>query len=387
MTTVGIEKCRRPALRYHGGKWKLAPWLLTFFPEHRIYVEPFAGAASVLLRKKRSFGEVYNDLDDEVVNVFRVLQDRAKADELARLLWLTSYSRTEFRAAYAPPAGDVDRALKMIVRSFMGFGSASMTRCHHTGFRSNTKRSGTIPAGDWANYPEEIHHFTARLRGVVIENRPAAAVMKQHDTNGTLHYVDPPYPFSTRSSARNRNGNTGHYYRHDMTDNDHRDLAGAIHGLDGMVIISGYPCDLYDQEIYRGWARFQCRHMADGARPRMEVIWLNEACASALERDRDDDQTSLFGPDRSLVMPNSFGPGSHLWDAWFPEHGEISGRSTPLTFGGHASPSPPHPFNHKSFQASTGVTLGSFPGPPAYCQAAEQKKIMPSLFDTLQEDV
>lgn len=190
----------------------------------------------------------------------------------------------------------------------MGFGSASMTRVHYTGFRSNANRNGTIPAQDWANWPEEIRHFTSRLRGVVIENRHAADVMKQHDTDGTLHYVDPPYPVSTRSSCANRNGNMGHYYRHDMTDDDHRDLASVIGSLKGMVIISGYPCDLYDRELYRGWTRFKRPHMADGARPRTEVIWLNNACSAALERERRQECFEAVMP--GTVGNNSYGHSS-----------------------------------------------------------------------------
>jgi len=70
----------RPVLRYHGGKWKLAPWIIAQMPPHRIYVEPFGGAASVLMRKSRVYAEVYNDRWDSVVNVFRVLRlNRAAA--------------------------------------------------------------------------------------------------------------------------------------------------------------------------------------------------------------------------------------------------------------------------------------------------------------------
>jgi hypothetical protein len=69
----------RPALRYHGGKWRLAPWIIGNFPPHRTYVEPYGGAASVLLRKRRCYAEVYNDLDSEIVNVFRVLRDTVEA--------------------------------------------------------------------------------------------------------------------------------------------------------------------------------------------------------------------------------------------------------------------------------------------------------------------
>src|ERR1041385_943962 len=90
----------RPVVRYHGGKWNLAPWIISHFPPHRIYVEPFGGAASVLLQKPRSYAEIYNDLDQEVVNVFRILRDRKAARELERLLRLTPFARDEFCHSY-----------------------------------------------------------------------------------------------------------------------------------------------------------------------------------------------------------------------------------------------------------------------------------------------
>lgn len=279
-----IEAPSRPALRYHGGKWKLAPWIIEHFPPHRVYVEPFGGAASVLLRKPRANGEVYNDLDGDVVTLFRILRDPALAGELCRRVTLTPFSRQDFKSAYETAVDDVDVAVKMLIRAFMGFGSASMTRTHMTGFRSNSSRDGTIPATDWSNWPSQIRCFTERLRGVVIEQRDAGQVILTHDAIDTLHYCDPPYSWSTRSSLTNRNGNIGHYYRHDMSDEQHRELAQVLHEVAGMVVLSGYPSELYDKELYPNWHRVERGHMADGARPRVEVVWMNDACRSALER-------------------------------------------------------------------------------------------------------
>lgn len=77
----------RPVLRYPGGKFKLAKWVISHFPGHDFYVEPFGGAASVLMSKPRAQGEIYNDLDGDVVNVFRVLRDPSQAQELERTGW------------------------------------------------------------------------------------------------------------------------------------------------------------------------------------------------------------------------------------------------------------------------------------------------------------
>lgn len=268
----------RPALRYHGGKWRLAPWIISHFPQHRVYVEPFGGGASVLLRKPRSYAEVYNDLDGEVVNVFRVLRDQSLAAEMERALRLTPFAREEFAAAYKPSDDPVERARRALVRSYMGFGSAGFNAAHSTGFRHNTRRPGTTPAQDWANYPEQVQHFTERFASVVIDQRNAMDLLPIHDGQDTLFYVDPPYPHSTRGAV----SGVRQKYRHEMTDDQHRELAQALHEIKGMVVLSGYPCALYDQELYPDWHRVERQAMADGARNRMEVLWLNAATAKGL---------------------------------------------------------------------------------------------------------
>lgn len=254
----------RPILRWHGGKWLLAPWIISHMPQHRVYVEPFGGAASVLMRKGRAHAEIYNDLDDEVVNLFRVLRS-PDAGRLIDLLRLTPFAASEFAAAYDAASDPVERARRTVVRSFMGFGSNGVHRA--TGFRSNSNRSGTTPARDWVNYPEALAAVVERLRGVVVLNRDACEVMAAHDASDALHYVDPPYHFDTRADG-------GADYAHEMSDGDHADLLAFLRTLKGRVMLSGYPHDSYDAAL-DGWTRIEKSALADGARKRVEVLWCN----------------------------------------------------------------------------------------------------------------
>lgn len=254
----------RPVMRYFGGKWVLAPWIISHFPEHKIYTEAFGGAASVLLRKRRCYAEVYNDLDGEVVNLFRVLRNPSQARELIRMVTLTPYSREEFNSSYLTDGDPVEQARRTLFRSFAGFGSNGVHR--NTGFRGNVTRSGTIPSHDWSALPAGLEDVVERLRGVIIEHGSAEAVLQMYDGPTTLHYVDPPYPHSTRVSGA---------YKHEMSDSDHRELAEQVNRLKGMIVISGYACDLYDLELYTDWHRVTRPSHADGASDRIEVLWIS----------------------------------------------------------------------------------------------------------------
>ncbi len=279
----------RPLLRWHGGKWLLAPWIIGHFPPHRIYVEPFGGAASVLLRKPRAYAEVYNDLDAELVNLFRVLRS-PDAPRLVEQLRLTPFARDEFLSAYGPCDEPVEQARRMIVRSFMGFGATGSTG-HLTGFRSNSNRSGTTPAHDWRNYAGLLPEIIDRLAGVVIENRDALVVMATHDGPDTLHYVDPPYVHATRSLVNPHCAK--HKYRHELDDAAQARLLESLRGLAGMVVLSGYPHPLYDDALV-GWSRVERSALADGARERTEVLWINPAAVVALEMRAQGACSPLF---------------------------------------------------------------------------------------------
>ncbi|HZR35693.1 MAG TPA: DNA adenine methylase [Nevskia sp.] len=261
----------RPILRWHGGKFRLAPWILRFLPPHRRYVEPYAGAASVLLLKDRAPEECLNDVDGAIVNVLRVLRDPDRAAELRRRLALTAFARAELEWSYGEPADELDAAHRTLVRGFLGHGSDAATRACRAGFRGRFSGNG---AQDWAEYPDQVPAFVERLRGVMIEHDQALDVISRHDGPGTLFYVDPP--------ALEPADSRGHAVRYGMTAADHRRLAEQLAGVRGMVALSG---ELGQREGAGHLLDWDCmvlsRHLEGGDR-RIEALWLNPAAAQAI---------------------------------------------------------------------------------------------------------
>ena len=262
---------KRPILRYHGGKWRLAKWIIGFIPEHKIYVEPFGGAASVLLQKPRSYMEIYNDLDRSVVNVFRVMQNPESASQLKRLLEFTPFAHEEFLLGYEETDNLIERARRTIIRSFMGWSTDSATRDKKTGFRSDFRLFGRNASIDFLNYTDAIGFFVERLRGVIIENEPALDLIDKTDSTKTLFYVDPPYMYHTRQ-AKCKGA-----YRHEMANEQHGELLKILTRLKGNVILSGYESELYN-DILVGWEKHKIISKGQGQNGNKfhtEVLWLS----------------------------------------------------------------------------------------------------------------
>lgn len=230
----------------------------------------------MLMLKPPAFQEIYNDLDEELVSLFEVLRDRKQAFELRRKVRLTPFARLEYARAYKPSADPVERARKLMIRSFMGF--ACKGHWQRSGFNSAEKLAWTSHSGCWATFPEMIPSFTKRLEGVILECRAAEGIIARLDTPDTLFYVDPPYLRATRYKDA--------AYHFEMTDADHTRLAEQLHSLKGMVLISGYPSELYDQELYADWQRVTTKSYASRAREREEVLWINPPCSERLEQER-----------------------------------------------------------------------------------------------------
>lgn len=262
-------KVTRPLLRYHGGKWRIAETVISYFPPHKVYTEAFGGGGSVLLRKTPSTTEVYNDLCGDVVNAFTMMRDRG--DELRRKLELTPFSRKEYKRCYQETADPLEAARRFIFRAHAGIGSDSARR--NNGFRIGLCDGYISTAGSFAGLSETYPAIIARLRPVLIENRDASAVIKSFDTVHTLHYVDPPYPFETRKSKRRG-------YNFEMRPADHEALAELLHGVAGMVIVSGYECDLYSR-LYSDWRQVTIAARDNVNNDRVECLWISPKCKPA----------------------------------------------------------------------------------------------------------
>ncbi|WP_025094583.1 DNA adenine methylase [Acinetobacter soli] len=267
-----MTNMNHPLIRYHGGKFRLAPWVISHFPKHTCYTESFGGAAGVLLQKPRAYAEVYNDLDGEVVNLFSVLRNEDDRNKLIELLVFTPYSRIDFEEAWEPCDNPIEKARRLIIRAQMGFGSAGASK-GITGFRIDTKRAYGTAQSLWVTYPNHLADVGQRLSGVLIENRTAIQILRDHDGAETLHYVDPPYVHDTRYSG----AKTGRVYRHEMTDQDHEELLKVLLDLDGKVIVSGYPSELYNDYLGQ-WKRVDTSARISSGRGtdiRKECLWIS----------------------------------------------------------------------------------------------------------------
>lgn len=261
------ERPSSPVLRYFGGKWRIASWVARHLPRHTTYVEPFGGAASVLLRKWPSDVEVYNDRAAAVVNFFRVLRD--DGDELVRQLECTPFAFDEYLAAREQAGDPLERARRFFVRSWGGYGGISGHttdgKLRSTGWRRNPERGC---AREFVGAVESLQAARDRLRLVAIENLDWREILERYDSPGTCLYVDPPYVPSERKRICPSDG----YGDNELSESDHVELCEALCRVQGAVVLSGYDNPIYRERL-EGW-RSDSVTSATQAASRTETIWI-----------------------------------------------------------------------------------------------------------------
>jgi DNA adenine methylase len=238
MTT---QQTIKPILKYPGAKWNCASWIISHFPAHAHYVEPYFGSGAVFFNKQPAKHEVINDLSGDVVNLFRVIRD--SAPDLAALIEMTPWARSEFectmgvRGVTVTTGDALEDARRFLVRVWMGHGARLNMR---TGW-THGGNSDTSPIPLWRVLPDKVIATARRLQDAEIDNRPALDVITRCFDSETLLYVDPPYLLDTRCDKG--------VYQHEMTDADHAVLLDALDAHPGPVVLSGYHCALYDDRL------------------------------------------------------------------------------------------------------------------------------------------
>jgi DNA adenine methylase len=260
------------AFGWYGGKYSHLHWLLPLLPKSTRYCEPFGGSAAVLINRLPSTVETYNDVDGEVVNFFRALRDHK--DELIEKIGLTPFSYEEFTYAIENKGNtglsDVERARLFYVRARQTRTGLAQTssegRWAHCRLTSRAGMAGAVSR--WLGAVEDLGLIAERLLRVQIENRPAIEVIKRYDSPETLFYCDPPYPHESRGDSK--------AYEFEMTDDEHRALAGVLHSVEGKVAISSYRCSLMDK-LYSDWECIEAyeKQIPSSKRVQSEALWIN----------------------------------------------------------------------------------------------------------------
>ncbi|MBG9774237.1 DNA adenine methylase [Brevibacillus laterosporus] len=231
----------KSTLIWFGGKGKVAKHIITKFPKHRVYVEPFGGAAHVIAQKDPVANEVYNDIDGNVVNFLLVLRDMP--ERLAQSCQSLPYSRELYEKwkREEMPLDPFEKAVRFFYLNRSGMSRGNGPGCAMTGWRHSIS-AGQNPAKGYLGACRRMNIFAERLRGVMIEHLDFRKVITKYDSSETLFYVDPPYVGRER------------FYAGGFAEKDHRDLAEILSQIKGKAIVSYYADPLVD-EIYKGWQR------------------------------------------------------------------------------------------------------------------------------------
>lgn len=249
--------------KYPGSKWSLASWIISFFPEHHSYLEPYFGSGAVLFNKPRSHIETVNDLDGNVINLFEWI--RKDPERLAHEIYWTPYARQVYDDAFAGmPEDGLGRAVNFYIRLNMGHGFR--TNGEKVGWKNDVQgRERAYASRDWCSLPEKIMQAAERLRGVQIECRPAVELIKRFNHKNVLIYCDPPYMLETRH---------GRQYWCEMDDKEHEELLEALLMHKGPVLISGYDTVLY-RDMLSEWHRQENTAYSQVCSKKREVFWMN----------------------------------------------------------------------------------------------------------------
>lgn len=237
------------------------------------YIEPFGGSGVVLFQKEPSPIEIYNDLEENVYSLFKVLSDAKMFKEFRDLCALTIYSRRLFQEYIVDlrtkDLGMVERAYRFYYVNRVAYNGVGSFSCIVNAVRGGMSKS----VSDMLSSIERLEDIHLRLRSVIVENVDAITLIDKFDKENVLFYLDPPYHHSTRTVAR---------YDVDMDDEGQERLVQALLNVKrASVLLSGYDCTLYNRLMDDGWYRYDFEVKTQTSRResknKTESLWRNYA--------------------------------------------------------------------------------------------------------------
>jgi DNA adenine methylase len=234
----GNKNTMKTPISYYGGKQQLLPTILPLIPDHKIYIEPFAGGASVFWAKEPAHVEVLNDLNGEVYNFYKVVQ--TKFDKLKRLINATPHSREAYADAlhiYKRPGmfSKVKRAWAFYITTQQGY----LKKIGSWGFAKKDPRFTRAYNNNKLRFDNRV---LERLSNVQLEYKNAIDVIKGRDSIDAFIYIDPPYVGSY----------CGHYTGY--TQEDFNQLIELLGNCQAKFLLSSYPNEHLNKAIKEyGW--------------------------------------------------------------------------------------------------------------------------------------
>lgn len=261
--------------------------ILPLIPKHDTYIEVFGGGASLLFAKEPSNIEVYNDVNDGLVNFFRVLRDPDKFGRFYHYAINTMYARSEYDDCLRTWQNETDE----VIKAYKWFVVARMSFSGKFGEGWSNSVSTAGPNGisracaGWLAILDILPDIHKRMRIVQIECRDWRTILDRYNNKNIFAYLDPPYVPETR---------LGGGYQHEMTTEDHIDLVNVLLNYKGMAMLSGYINDIYKPLEEAGWVRkdFEttCHVGLTEEKPaRVESVWLNQSAFKIEVKDEGFD--------------------------------------------------------------------------------------------------
>lgn len=233
----------RTPITYYGGKQTLAKTIVSMLPKHKIYCEPFFGGGAVFFAKQKSYLEVINDTNENLITFYKQVTKNFK--ELQRMVKTTLNAEAEYIKAQdiyngRKSASDIEKAWAVWMVT-----NSSFCGNPEAGWRWDNGNTGSHAGIYMRHRRHEFEEWlTERLSDVQISCRDALDVIKQRDTPDTVFYIDPPYPMA----------NMGHYRGYSFE--NLKELLSVLQNIKGKFILSNYKSEMLEKFINENdWIR------------------------------------------------------------------------------------------------------------------------------------